>query len=48
MARTDEKRYHIEAAVFKVFPTKSVATIFQIKAKIALPFQSRLTTEVVQ
>ena len=47
MARTDEKRYHIEAAVL-VFPTKSVATIFQIKAKIALPFQSRLTTEVVQ
>ena len=46
-ARTDEKCYHIEASVW-VFPTKSVATIFQIKAKIALPFQSRLTTEVVQ
>ena len=46
-ARTDEKCYHIETSVW-VFPTKSVATIFQIKAKIALPFQSRLTTKVVQ
>ena len=43
MARTDEKRYQIEAAVL-AFPTKSVAAILQIKARIALPFQSRLTT----